>query len=54
LAHRRVRATVAGSPPSHVAQPTAHPDEVEGAVQRMIAGQSFDALSKSSEHELMQ
>ena len=35
-------------------QLTAHPDEVEAAVQRMIAGQSFDALSKSSEQELMQ
>jgi hypothetical protein len=37
-----------------LSQLTAHPDEVEAAVQRMIAGQSFDALSKSSEHELMQ
>jgi hypothetical protein len=37
-----------------LSQLTAHPDEVEGAVQRMIAGQSFDALSKSSEQELMQ
>jgi hypothetical protein len=37
-----------------LSQLTAHPDEFEAAVQRMIAGQSFDALSKSSEHELMQ
>jgi hypothetical protein len=37
-----------------LSQLTAHPDEVEAAVQRMIAGQSFDALSKSSEQELMQ
>jgi hypothetical protein len=35
-------------------QLTAHPDEVEAAVQRMIAGQAFDASSKSSEQELMQ
>jgi hypothetical protein len=37
-----------------LSQLTAHPDEVEGAVQAMLAGQSFAAVSRSSEQELMQ
>jgi hypothetical protein len=37
-----------------LSQLTAHPDEVEGAVQAMLAGQPFGAASRSSEQELMQ
>jgi hypothetical protein len=37
-----------------LSQLSADPDVVEDAVQRMLAGQPFAALSKSSEQELMQ